>query len=160
MSEGDKCQISQISIPLIDQQFNSRLRFIFLLRLGWRGNGSWLRGRRKAEAVKKQKGQYSVHHMLTCSYMFIICSHAHICCYVHSLIYWHDHMLLCLNMQIISTFHLVFCRKRPQATVRPSSREESVDKEEKEENGTERKRFSPFHQFYIYLKKRKRPERS
>ena len=38
--------------------------------------------------------------------------------------------------------------------MRPSSREESVDKEEKEENGTERKRFSPFHQFYIYLKNR------
>ena len=56
-----------------------------------------------------------------------------------------DHMLLCLNMQIISTFHLVFCRKRPQATVRPSWREESAEKEETEETGTEQKRFSTFH---------------
>lgn len=51
-------------------------------------------------------------------------------------------------MQIVSTFHLVFCRKRPQATVRPSWREESAEKEETEETGTEQKRFSPFHQFY------------
>ena len=46
--------------------------------------------------------------------------------------------------------HLV-CRKRPQATVRPSWREKSNDKEEKEEDGPEQKRYFPLHNFLCSL---------
>ena len=70
--------------------------------------------------------------------------------------------MLCLvasfNQNLITFFsqnfeddlHLV-CRKRPQATVRPSWRERSNDKEEKEEDGPEQKRYFPLHNFLCSL---------